>query len=215
MTQRSDELELLLQQYADGELQGQPLHAIEQLLAHDASARQTVAHYRHLSRLLASSQAASQPAVDFEQQLAHINFEIDRAETETAETPQQLAQRSRWRIGNAAVLTRTFAAAATLAIVAALSFVFLRPTTTETQQVAVLPDAPITTPTPSATAQISVTGPMIAVAQQVGTVMIQVGPPAGSAAPQGMAEVESIVVPTGRVVAWTVTHTPPSPGYLQ
>ena len=73
-----DNLQFALSQYADGTLAETQRGAVEQLLVHDAEARQTVAEYRRLSMLLAAS-VRPLPSVDWLRLTQQISAAIDRS----------------------------------------------------------------------------------------------------------------------------------------
>ena len=73
-----DNLQFALSQYADGTLAETQRGAVEQLLVHDAEARQTVAEYRRLSMLLAAS-VRPLPSVDWPRLTQQISGAIDRS----------------------------------------------------------------------------------------------------------------------------------------
>ena len=73
-----DNLQFALSQYADGTLAQTERNAVDQLLVHDAEARQTVAEYRRLSILLAAS-ARPLPSVDWPQLAQQISRAIGRS----------------------------------------------------------------------------------------------------------------------------------------
>lgn len=75
-----ENLQYALSQYADGTLAQAERAAVEQLLAHNAEARQTLAEYRRLSMLLDAS-AAPLPSVDWSQLTQQISRAIDRSQS--------------------------------------------------------------------------------------------------------------------------------------
>ena len=75
-----ENLQFALSQYADGTLAEAERAAVEQLLAHNAEARQTLDEYRRLGMLLSAS-IQPMPGVDWPQLTQQISRAIDRSQS--------------------------------------------------------------------------------------------------------------------------------------
>ena len=136
-----DNLQFALSQYADGTLTQTQRGAVEQLLVHDAEARQTVAEYRRLNMLLAAS-VRPLPNVDWLRLTQQISAAIDRSHSIPgtaaigAEQAASEAYSMAWGRG-----PLTWAIAASLVIASSLVWISLQESSKVTATLAIAPPA--------------------------------------------------------------------------
>ena len=136
-----DNLQFALSQYADGTLAETQRGAVEQLLVHDAEARQTVAEHRRLNMLLAAS-VRPLPSVDWPRLTQQISAAIDRSHSIPgtaaigAEQTASEAYSMAWGRGPLA-----WAIAASLVIASSLVWISLQESSKVTATLAIAPPA--------------------------------------------------------------------------
>lgn len=122
-----DNLQFAISQYADGTLEPAERAAVEQLLAHDGEARQTLDEYRRLNTLMAAS-AGPLPDVDWNSLTETISRAIDRsgAVPGIAAAQEAAATVSSYRLG---WLRRqaVWAMAASVVLTTGIAWMLLRP----------------------------------------------------------------------------------------